>query len=154
MEFLLKANSRMSQLNLIQEHLYNINTNYFDSDYGLLYSHLKKQLPQRSLLMLYTNFEHISGLKKRLASLKALAKNHLLVVILFENTSLHELIEARPEDINMAAHQTLAEEFEQNKKLILMELQKHGIQAVLTKPEELSINTINKYLEIKARGLL
>ncbi len=153
-EFLLKANSRISQLNLIQEHLYNIETNYFDSDYGLLYSHLKKQLPQRSLLMLYTNFEHISGLKKRLASLKALAKNHLLVVILFENTSLHELIEARPGDVNVAAHQIVAEEFAQNKKLMLMELQKHGIQAVLSKPEELSINTINKYLEIKARGLL
>ncbi|MGY5850824.1 DUF58 domain-containing protein [Salegentibacter sp. F14] len=154
MEFLLKANSRMSQLNLIQEHLYNIETNYFDSDYGLLYSHLKKQLPQRSLLILYTNFEHISGLKKRLASLKALAKNHLLVVILFENTTLHKLIEAGAKDIHIAAHQTVAEEFEQNKKLILKELQRNGIQAILSKPEKLSINTINKYLEIKARGML
>ena len=152
-EFLLKANSRMSQLNLIQEHLYNIETNYFDSDYGRLYSHLKKQLPQRSLLMLYTNFEHISALKKRLTSLKALAKNHLLVVILFENTSLHELIDASPRNISLAAHQTVAEEFNQNKRLMVLELQKNGIQALLTKPEELSINTINKYLEIKARGL-
>jgi N-acetylmuramoyl-L-alanine amidase len=33
-------------------------------------------------------------------------------------------------------------------------LQQNGIQTLLTRPEDLSINTINKYLEIKARGLL
>lgn len=154
MEIMLKANSRRSQLKLIQEHLYNIETNYFDSDYSLLYAHLKNRIPHRSLLMLYTNFEHISGLKKRLPSLKALAKNHLLVVIFFENTTLNELIESKPEEIGPAAHQTIAEEFAHNKKLILKELQKNGIQAVLSKPQELSLNTINKYLEIKARGML
>ena len=37
---------------------------------------------------------------------------------------------------------------------MVKELQKHGIQSILTAPEELTINTINKYLEIKARGLL
>ena len=34
------------------------------------------------------------------------------------------------------------------------ELQKHGIQSVLTPPQDLTVNTINKYLEIKARGIL
>ena len=34
------------------------------------------------------------------------------------------------------------------------ELQQYGVQTILTKPEQLTINTINKYLEIKARGLL
>jgi hypothetical protein len=38
--------------------------------------------------------------------------------------------------------------------LIVNELQKYGIQSILTEPEDLTINTINKYLEIKARGLL
>jgi hypothetical protein len=33
-------------------------------------------------------------------------------------------------------------------------LKQYGIQTILTKPEDLSINTINKYLEMKARGLI
>jgi hypothetical protein len=49
---------------------------------------------------------------------------------------------------------TIAEKFIYEKKLIVNELQKHGIQSILTPPEHLTINTINKYLEIKARGLL
>jgi hypothetical protein len=32
------------------------------------------------------------------------------------------------------------------------ELQKYGIQSILTEPENLSVNTINKYLELKALG--
>lgn len=151
---ILKADSRKIQLKLILERLYNIETNFRDSDYSLLYVQSKKQLPQRSLLMLYTNFEHISGLKKRLPHLKALAKKHLLVVIFFENTSLQELAASSAENINEAAHQTVAEGFIHNKKLMLRELQKNGIQALLTKPEDLNVNTINKYLEIKARGIL
>ena len=40
------------------------------------------------------------------------------------------------------------------KKLMVKELERNGIQAVLTKPKDLTVNTINKYLEIKARGIL
>ncbi len=36
------------------------------------------------------------------------------------------------------------------KKLIVKELSKHGIQSILTAPENLTVNTINRYLEIKA----
>ena len=40
------------------------------------------------------------------------------------------------------------------KRLIVNELKKYGIHSVLTKPENLTVDTINKYLEIKARGIL
>ena len=49
---------------------------------------------------------------------------------------------------------TVTEKFMYEKKMIVNELQKHGIQSILTAPEHLTINTINKYLEIKARGLI
>jgi hypothetical protein len=40
------------------------------------------------------------------------------------------------------------------KTKIARELKQNGIQTVLTLPEELSINTINKYLELKAKGAI
>lgn len=149
-----KANAKLSQLNQIMEALYNIDTGYYDSDYSLLYSRVKKSLSHRSLLMLYTNFEHMSGLKRQLPFLKALAKKHLLVVIFFENTEITGLISHSPSNISESAHQVVAEQFAHNKILMAKELQRHGIQTLLTPPKDLSINTINKYLEIKARGLL
>lgn len=154
LEVFLKANSRLSQLNRIMESLYNLNPGFLDSDFSYLYSRLRKNVPNRSLVMLYTNFEHISALKRQLPSLKAIARKHLLVVIFFENTEVLKLTETAPINTTESAHQTMAEQFAHDKNLMVAELQKHGIHALLTKPKELSVNAINKYLEIKARGLL
>jgi uncharacterized protein (DUF58 family) len=153
-EGILKANSRLSQLQQIMERLYNIQTRFPDSDFNMLYTNLRKRVTQRSLLMLYTNFEHISALKRQLPYLKAINKKHVLVVIFFENTEMDKIISSQPENSTGMAHQVIAENFVQQKKLMAAELRAHGINTLLTKPEELSVNSINKYLEIKARGIL
>ena len=153
-ENFLPAIHKMTYLNKILEALYSINTQFYDSDYGLLYAQLKRKVTHRSLLLLYTNFEHISALKRQLPYLQAISKKHMLVVILFENTELETLITANTEDLQSIYHKTIAEKFAYEKRLMVKELQKYGIQSILTAPEELTINTINKYLEIKARGLL
>jgi uncharacterized protein (DUF58 family) len=150
----IKAESRRSQINVLSEGLFNVKTGFKVSDFGLLYAHLKRKVTHRSLLFLFTNFEHISSLKRQLPYLKAIAKQHVLVVILFENTELDKLIHTKTEDLESIYQKTIATDFAYNKRLMVKELEKNGIQAILTKPKELSINTINKYLEIKARGLL
>lgn len=146
--------SKKTHLNLLLETLYNIETQFLDSDYALLYTHVNRRLPQRSLLMLYTNFEHLSALHRQMPYLLALSRKHLLVVIFFENSELESLISSEAEEIPEIFDQTIAEQFSYDKRLMAKELQKHGIQTVLTRPEDLTVNTINKYLEIKKRGIL
>ncbi len=153
-ETFVPAVQKLTHLNTILEKLYNISTEFTDSDFGLLYAHVKRKVTHRSLLLLYTNFEHISALKRQLPFLTAMAKQHVLVVIFFENTELEELVASDAENLQTIYHKTIAEKFSFEKRLMQKELQKHGIQTILTKPEELTINTINKYLEIKARGLI
>ena len=120
----------------------------------MLYASLKRKVTHRSLVILYTNFEHISGLKRQLPYLKAIARKHLLVTVFFENTALEELISESVEDLQEVYHQTIAEKFVFEKKLMVKELNQHGIHAILTKPEELSVNVINQYLSFKAKGLI
>lgn len=48
----------------------------------------------------------------------------------------------------------IAEKFVYEKSLIIQELTRQGLQTIYTSPQDLSINSINKYLEIKARGLI
>tara|TARA_R110002049_G_scaffold181272_2_gene348469 strand:- start:75433 stop:76707 length:1275 start_codon:yes stop_codon:yes gene_type:complete len=153
-ESFVPAVQKLTHLNTIMEKLYNITTEFTDSDFGLLYAHIKRKVNQRSLLLLYTNFEHISALKRQLPFLLAIAKKHVLVVVFFENTELEKLISTDAEDLQTIYHKTIAEKFSLEKRLMQKELQRYGIQTILTSPENLTINTINKYLEIKARGLL
>lgn len=148
------AERRPSQMNKILETLYNVNTDFSESDFSRLYIDIKRSLTQRGLLLLYTNFETLDALHRQLPYLKAIAKNHLLVVVFFENTELHKLTQVEASNTFEIVQKTVAEKFMYEKKLIVNELQKHGIQSILTAPEHLTINTINKYLEIKARGLI
>jgi len=153
-ESFLPAVQKITYLNLILENLYNIDTQFNDSDFGLLYAQLKRKVTHRSLLLLYTNFEHISALKRQMPYLQAISKKHMLVVVLFKNTELDTILKEDAEDLQSIYHKTIAEKFAYEKRLMVKELQNHGIQSILTAPEQLTINTINKYLEIKARGLL
>lgn len=148
------AEKRQSQMQQIMESLYNIKTDFFESDFSRLYIDVKKHINQRSLIMLYTNFETLDGLYRQLPYLKGIAKNHLLVVVFFNNTELDELIQQKSNTVQEIYDKVIAEKFAFEKRLIVNELRKYGIYSVLTKPENLTLDTINKYLEIKARGIL
>ena len=148
------AEKRQSQMQQIMENLYNIKTDFFESDFSRLYVDVKKNINQRSLIMLYTNFETVDGLYRQLPYLKGIAKNHLLVVVFFNNTELNELIHKKATNVQEIYDKVIAEKFAFEKRLIVNELRKYGIYSVLTQPEELTLDTINKYLEIKARGIL
>lgn len=148
------AQRRSSQMRLILEALYNVKTDFFESDFSKLYSEVKRHITHRSLVLLYTNFETLDSLHRQLPYLKAMAKNHLLVVIFFHNTELNSLIDNKAETVQQVYDKVIAEKFAFEKRLIVNELKKYGIYSILTTPENLTIDTINKYLEIKARGLL
>jgi len=148
------ASNKKTNLNVINESLYNISTQFTDSDYGYLYALIKRKITHRSLLILYTNFEHISSLKRQISYLKAISKFHLLVIVFFENTELDNLINENAEDVQAIYHKTIAEKFAFEKRLIVKELESKGIHAILTKPKHLTVNVINKYLEFKSKGLI
>jgi hypothetical protein len=73
------------------------------------------------------------------------------LVVFFDNTELKSLRENKAEDIESIYIKTIADKFAYEKRMVVKELQKHGIISVLTTPEHLTVNTVNKYLELKAR---
>ncbi len=148
----LQASKLKTQMLKINEALYNIDTDFKDSDFGFLTSYIKRKIPHRSLLIIYTNFEHKSSLKRQLRYIKSLSKKHPIVVVIFENTELEELTTSRADNIQDIYHQTIGKKFFYDKKLIIKELQQRGIHTILTKPQNLTVNVINKYFELKARG--
>jgi uncharacterized protein (DUF58 family) len=151
---MLPAGRLNNQMATIQEILYNQKTAFLESDFSVLYSTIRRSISHRSLLLLFTNFESIHSLQRQLPYLLNLARTHLLIVIFFENTELKQLIDQPAETVKDIYHKAIAERFSYEKRLIVRELQKHGIQSILTAPEKLTVNTVNKYLELKARNLI
>ena len=149
-----QADQKSGQLKKISEALYNIRTNFYESDFSRLYQDVKTTISQRSLVLLFTNFETLDAVNRQMKYLRGIARNHLLVVIFFKNSELNDLMNKKPENIQEVYDEIIAEKLEFEKKLIIQELRKYGIFTVYTLPENLNIEVINKYLEIKARGIL
>lgn len=147
----LPADKKPAQINLILETLYKQQTNFLEPDFEKLFSAVRNRIAHRSLLVLFTNFESFESLQRELPFLKRLAHYHLLMVVFFENTELKQLTEAKAATIEDIYIKTIADKYRHEKKLIAKELQAHGIIAVLTTPQMLTINTMNKYLELKNR---
>jgi len=147
----LMADKRAVQMQAILEVLYNQKTRYLESDFERLYAHIRTRINQRSLIVLFTNFESMSGLQRQLPYLRKIAQHHLLLVVFFENTELKQLTEKQAGDVESVYIKTIGEKFVFEKKLIVKELRKYGIISILTAPENVTVNTINKYLELKAR---
>jgi uncharacterized protein (DUF58 family) len=152
-EDLVVSERRNMQMTLISEALYNSKTDFSESDFSSLYSVVKRKITQRSLFILFTNFETLDALNRQIIYLRALAKNHLVLVVFFKNTALNTLIDKKSDDIQQVYDSIIAEKFLFEKKQIVNELRKYGIQSILTAPENLTGKTIDKYLELKSKGL-
>ncbi len=138
----------------IMEVLYNQTTSFNEHNLEALYSMVKYHVHQRSLLILFTNFESLKSAERELPMLARLASNHLLLVVFFENTELSKVINHQAEDTEDIYMQGIAEKFIIDKKRIVKELERHGIYAILTDPEKLTVDTMNRYLEFKAKGII
>jgi uncharacterized protein (DUF58 family) len=147
----LAADRKAIQKENILQMLYNQKTTFQESDFEMLYMQIRNRIKHRSLVVLFTNFESLSGLKRQLDYLRSIASHHLLLVVFFENTELHQLTVSDAKNVEQVYVKTIAEKFAFEKRLIVKELMKHGILSILTSPQRLTINTINKYLELKAR---
>jgi uncharacterized protein (DUF58 family) len=148
---LIPADRKLVQRENILQALYKEQTAFLESDYEMLYMQIRNKIKQRSLLILFTNFESVSGLRRQLPYLRSIAKHHLLLVVFFENAELNSLSHEEAITVDDIYIKAIAEKFVFEKKLIVKELQKFGILSMLTTPENLTVKSINKYLEIKAR---
>jgi uncharacterized protein (DUF58 family) len=150
----LSADKKPVQLEKVLQLLYNEKTSFLESNFEFLYTRARTVLKQRSLLILFTNFESLSGLHRQLPYLKRLAKYHLLVVVFFENTELTTKAEEEIYNLEGLYIRTIAGKFIHEKQLIVKELQNAGILSILSPPEKVTVNAINKYIEIKTRQAL
>lgn len=145
------ADRKSVQLGNIMNVLYKEKTRYLESNLEALYSSVRAVIKQRGLLVFFTNFESLSALQRQLPYLKRISKYHLLVVVFFENTELKSLSTEPAKDVEGIYHKTIAEKFIYEKKLMVKELSKHGILSILTPPQKLTVNVINRYLALKAQ---
>jgi uncharacterized protein (DUF58 family) len=146
------ADKSGTQMKRVMDTLYAQKTKFKDANFEQLQSVVRQKIKTRSLLLLFSNFENEFAMRRALPYLMQMNKKHLLVVIFFQNSDLKELAYKPHYSLNELYTSVVAERLITMKARMAREMKQFGIQTILTNPEELSANVINKYLELKARG--
>lgn len=148
------ASKQSGQMQTLLENLYSQQTTFGETDFSSLCVHMNKHVSKRCLLVLYTNFSSINSMNRQLAYLQQLNRQHRLLVVFFEDADMKAYIDCSAKNTEDYYRHVIAEKFAFEKRLIVSTLKQHGIYSLLTTPENLSIDVINKYLEMKSRQLL
>ena len=137
----------------LQEALYAEHTQFGETDYSALLAGLSRHVHQRALLILYTSFTSMAALRRQLQYLRQLALRHRLLVVFFEDEEMTEFIvhssKFKVQNTESVYQNVIAEKFAYEQRLIVQTLRQYGIQSLLTTPRKLSVDVINKYLEMK-----
>lgn len=142
-----------TQMNDILECLYRQTTDFAESDYSSLVANVNQLVGRRSLLVLYTNFFDYNSMLRQLPYLLQLNSRHRLLVVFFIDEDRREFINRQPHSIKDYYEHSIAEKIDHEQHLIINTLRQHGIYSLLTAPQNLSVDVINRYLEMKSRQL-
>ena len=148
------ASRHAGHMQNILEILYRQQTRFAESDYSALVDGVNLHVSKRSLLVLYTSFANRVSMERQLPYLLQLNRRHRLLVVFFEDDEVKDYLATRPDSDEEYYRHVIAEQFAYEQRLIVSSLKQRGIMALLTTPEKLSVDVLNKYLEIKARELL
>jgi uncharacterized protein (DUF58 family) len=148
------ADRKTTQMQLIQENLYHQQTVFGESDYSMLCPNVNKLVGRRSFMMLYTNFTDFGSLERQLPYLVLFNTYHRLLVVFFEDMELNDFTRTPSESMEDLYQHVVAEKLVYERRLIANTLMQNGIYCLLTTPNKLSVDVINKYMEMKSRQLL
>ena len=154
MDTFVTPSKRAGQIQLLLESLYAQETKFGESDFSNLCVNVRRLVSKRSLFIIYTDFSGITALNRQLAYLKLLSQWHRVLVVFFEDAEMNDYIRSPKQSTEEYYQHIIAEKFANEKRLIVSTLRQYGIYSVLTTPDKLSIDVINKYLEMKQRQIL
>jgi uncharacterized protein (DUF58 family) len=136
------------------EMLYNLPSQPVESDYGRALSYLGLKNKRRSLVVVFTDLSTMDAARPLINHLTRLAKTHLPVCVVMSDpnmTSYSGMDVAASHEIYERA---VAEMVMDERRVVLDTLNQAGVYTIDVPANKLTVSVINKYLELKGRGLI
>lgn len=143
-----------NQYRKIVDTLYSASPHLTYVDYLALFKELSVRLLRRSLLCVFTDFIDEDQAATMVEPFHRLAHRHVPVCLSVKDTGLNRLLATPPPDVEAAYQHAVAAELLSDREAMKRRIGTSGVQMIDVQPDELSLAAVNKYLEIKARGVL
>jgi len=142
------------QINRLMEELYSLEPQMIEPSYKRAFNFFGLNCKRRSLAVILTDLVDRDASAELLAHTSQLIPRHLPLIITIGDTDLREMVRTEPSESGDVYRQAVAEEILRQREEALMRIRHAGGLALDVPAGRLSIELVNKYLEVKERGLL
>jgi uncharacterized protein (DUF58 family) len=143
-----------AQLSAMTEALYNVKAQMIEPSYARAFQYLSQNCKRRSLVVILTDLVDRDASAELLAYTAALLPRHLPLIVTIGDNDLRALVAQEPKVVADVYKQSVAEELLQQREEALARITELGGLALDVPAGQLSFQLVNKYLEVKERGLL
>ena len=145
---------RKSQFGLILDSLYGLQAELVESDYRRAFLEAAHRLRKRALVILLSDLVDPDSSARLVESVGLLTRKHVVLCAALSDYELYELANQSPTEARKLYERTVATALLSDRQRALAALREKGAIAFDATPENLSVATLNHYLEIKARARL
>lgn len=127
---------------------------FVESNYQLMFEHLRVRLKRRSLVILFTDIIDDINYQVFYKQLSVLNRKHLPLIILLRDTLLMENADLVPGKIEDVYRSAAAAEMFLRRVDVIKKFRQKKINLLDLLPHEVTPSLIDKYLELKSRNLV
>lgn len=125
-----------------------------ETNFTLGLAELATRLRRRSLVVLLTDFVDTVTAELMLENVQRLARRHLVLFVTLRDATLGAVAGAPPRSLTALHAAVVAEDFLREREIVLQRLRRMGVHCIDAPPEAVSMNLLNRYLDIKRRELV
>ncbi|GKX53762.1 DUF58 domain-containing protein [Budvicia aquatica] len=143
----------INSINRVLHEVYDIQPTLSSSDFELAAQQLIARERKRSLVVVFTNLRDEDE-QSLLASVRLLSKHHLVLVASLREAELDEAGSIPITNEQDAALRAAAAGYQAKRQAVLTRLRNAGTLCLDVQPQQLAVESVNRYLAIKAAGKL
>jgi uncharacterized protein (DUF58 family) len=136
------------------EALYNVQFEPVEADYGQALAYLGVKHKRRSLVVVFTDLVTLDAAKPLIANMARLAQRHLPLCVVISDPNITRLAAQPPRQSEAVYQRAVAEMLIDERQVVLDTLNRSGVLTIDVPADKLTVNVINKYLELKGRGAI
>ena len=125
-----------------------------ETNFTLGLAELHSRLKRRALVILFTDFVDTITAELLIESMERMANRHVVVFVTMQDAFLRQTVDAPPDQFEDVARAVIANDFLHERSVVFERLSRLGVHCLDVPADGLSIGLINRYLQIKQRGLI
>lgn len=133
------------------EAMYALQSEPVEADYNQSISYLKAHFKKRAFVIMFTDLSGARASESLLTQMPRLAPQHLPLLVTIRDPILDQEAQQAPTTSDTVYRRAVAEQLIDERRLLLTRLQRHGVFTLDVDAQHLSVDVINRYLELKRR---